>query len=231
MDLESIIWIVIFLIYIAFIILKKTRRAAKTKQPPAVTGLGPDQTAGPVAAMEDSEKAAEKKRSDWKQILTGLPGQLQGRLGDFINQIQQELEAAKKKDEKDRSVDTGWEKFLSAKDHEAELVAKKKATAVAATATDHKKIKAGIMKDAAGKTAAPMPRKVAAPGRLQPVKPPSSSKPKPSVQKIAVDRKEPAFAKTDITASVLTYTVQDLRKAVVWSEILAPPVALREDHK
>lgn len=231
MDLESIIWIVIFLVYIASIILKKTRRAAKTKQEPVATGLGPDQTASPAADIEDSERPAEKRRPGWQQRLTGLQGQLRGRLGDFMNQIQQELEAAKEKDQKDKGKETGWEKLLPAKDHKADLVAKKKAATVDVTATDLKAIKADSKKDAATRTAAARPRKIAAPTRLQTVRPAPSIKPKPSVQKMIAVRQEPADVTTDITASGLTFTVRDLRRAVIWTEILSPPVALRDDYK
>jgi hypothetical protein len=49
--------------------------------------------------------------------------------------------------------------------------------------------------------------------------------PKPELVKL----KEPTVVKTD-PFSIKKPTIKDLRKAVVWSEILAPPVALRENQ-
>jgi hypothetical protein len=53
----------------------------------------------------------------------------------------------------------------------------------------------------------------------------ASQSPKPELIKL----QEPTVPKTD-PFSIKEPTTNDLRKAVVWSEILAPPVALRENQ-
>ena len=56
-------------------------------------------------------------------------------------------------------------------------------------------------------------------------KKPTSVSPKPEL----VQAKEPEAIKADLPL-IEKPTIRDLRKAVVWSEILAPPVALRENQ-
>ena len=51
---------------------------------------------------------------------------------------------------------------------------------------------------------------------------------KPAVVKTDVKSLEPAVFAKEIRPKDLTFGIQDLRKAVIWSEILAPPLALRD---
>ena len=51
---------------------------------------------------------------------------------------------------------------------------------------------------------------------------------KPAIPKAFAERIEPAVSGNDISYIDLDIGVQDLRKAVIWSEILAPPLALRD---
>ena len=39
----------------------------------------------------------------------------------------------------------------------------------------------------------------------------------------------PADSRKEILSKDMVYGIQDLRKAVIWSEILAPPLALRDE--
>jgi hypothetical protein len=50
---------------------------------------------------------------------------------------------------------------------------------------------------------------------------------KPAIPKTFAERTEPAVSGNDILPKYLDFGIQDLRKAVIWSEILAQPLALR----
>ena len=52
---------------------------------------------------------------------------------------------------------------------------------------------------------------------------------KPARVKAVAESIEPAVSGEAILQRDLAYGVQDLRKAVIWSEILAPPLALRDE--
>jgi hypothetical protein len=52
---------------------------------------------------------------------------------------------------------------------------------------------------------------------------------KPQLVKADADSLEPADSGKKIPPKDLVYGIQDLRKAVIWSEILAPPLALRDE--
>jgi hypothetical protein len=56
-----------------------------------------------------------------------------------------------------------------------------------------------------------------------------SPKIKPAPVKVVAESIEPAVSEKEIRPKGLSYGMQDLRKAVIWSEILAPPLALRDD--
>ena len=60
------------------------------------------------------------------------------------------------------------------------------------------------------------------------VKPPLP-KIKPSLVKAGVESIEPAVSGKEIRPKDLEFGIKDLRKAVIWSEILAPPLALRDE--
>ncbi len=51
---------------------------------------------------------------------------------------------------------------------------------------------------------------------------------KPALVKAGADGLEAAVSGKEILPKDLEFGVQDLRKAVIWSEILAPPLALRD---
>ena len=52
---------------------------------------------------------------------------------------------------------------------------------------------------------------------------------KPALVKADAESMEPAVSAKEILSKDLEFGIQDLRKAVIWSEILAPPLALRDD--
>ena len=170
MDFESLIWAVIFLIYIASVVLKRIRSSSKAKK-----------------------KAAATTRTGWKEKLTKFQRQIQDMFSDFMKQMQQEVEAAKKKDSE---KETGWEKLLPPKDDEPEPVAEQ--IELMDVSPDR-------------------PRKIVG-------------------EEIAfrwedaAEKKEPVVPEKEPLAKDLPYGIQDLRRAVIWSEILAPPVALREER-
>ncbi len=51
---------------------------------------------------------------------------------------------------------------------------------------------------------------------------------KPAIPKEFAESTEPAVSGNDISPMYLDFGIQDLRKAVIWSVILAPPLALRD---
>ena len=63
----------------------------------------------------------------------------------------------------------------------------------------------------------------------QSIEKPPFPKTKQSLVKADAERLEPAVSGKEILPKDLEFGVQDLRKAVIWSEILAPPVALRDE--
>ena len=52
---------------------------------------------------------------------------------------------------------------------------------------------------------------------------------KPALVKADAESIEPAVSGKEILPKDLEFGIQDLRKAVIWSEILAPPLALRDE--
>jgi len=56
-----------------------------------------------------------------------------------------------------------------------------------------------------------------------------SPKTNPVIKKVAAESTVPATYAKEAQPTYLSYGIQDLRKAVVWSEILAPPIALRDN--
>ena len=57
----------------------------------------------------------------------------------------------------------------------------------------------------------------------------SSPKIKPALVKAHTESIEPAVSGKEILPKDLEFGIRDLRKAVIWSEILAPPLALRDE--
>jgi len=62
----------------------------------------------------------------------------------------------------------------------------------------------------------------------QAIEKPPLPKIKPAVVKADAESLDPAVAGKKILPKDLEFGIQDLRKAVIWSEILAPPLALRD---
>ena len=56
-----------------------------------------------------------------------------------------------------------------------------------------------------------------------------SPKTKPVFDKVAAENTVPAAFVKETPSIDLSFEIRDLRKAVVWSEILAPPLALRDN--
>ena len=141
MKFEHIIWIIIFLVFVMFVILKKVRAAPKT-----------------------SEKGIAKRLPEWKE-----------KLNKFMSQVQQMAR------EGDTLEDLG-----------------------------------PIRKDISSKRIE------------QAIEKPPLPKIKPALVKADAESIEPAVSGKEILPKDLEFGIQDLRKAVIWSEILAPPLALRD---
>ncbi len=62
----------------------------------------------------------------------------------------------------------------------------------------------------------------------QAIEKPPLPKIKPAVVKADAESLDPAVSGKKILPKDLEFGIQDLRKAVIWSEILAPPLALRD---
>ena len=63
----------------------------------------------------------------------------------------------------------------------------------------------------------------------QAIEKPPLPKIKPALVKADAEGIEPAVSGKEILPKDLEFGIQDLRKAVIWSEILAPPLALRDE--
>ena len=62
----------------------------------------------------------------------------------------------------------------------------------------------------------------------QAIEKPPLPKIKPALVKADAESIEPGVSGKEILPKDLEFGIQDLRKAVIWSEILAPPLALRD---
>jgi hypothetical protein len=84
------------------------------------------------------------------------------------------------------------------------------------------------MKEVALKELEPI-RKEISPERVEPV---IEKRPSPKIKPALVDavqeRMDPTAAEKEGMPEDSGYGIQELRKAVIWSEILAPPLALRD---
>ena len=183
MDFESFIWIIIFLIYVASVIYKRTRSASKAKKSVSV-----------------------KKPSGWMEKLIEFQTQFQKKAGGFLAEIQREMEAAKLKDSKQ---ETGWEKFLPPTDEEPILVAKED--------DSPEPIPKKIKTDVAPKVAEPIRKKTGFQKIRRPLQATPSTEIMPSEKKDVAEKKD------------IPLEIKDLKRAVIWAEILAPPLALRDE--
>ena len=142
MKIETLLWVIVFLVYVVSVVIKKTRAASKT-----------------------SEKRIAKKLPEWIN-----------KLNKFISKVQQIA---------------GERGVLE----------------------DPKSLQEEIPSE-----------------RIEPaIKKAPLTKIKPQLMKADVDSLEPADSGKEIPPNDLAYGIQDLRKAVIWSEILAPPLALRDE--
>ena len=141
MKFEHLIWIIIFLVFVMFVILKKVRAAPKT-----------------------SEKGIAKRLPEWKE-----------KLNKFRSQVQQMAR------EGDTLEDLG-----------------------------------------------PIRKEISSERIEQAIEKPPLPKIKPALVKADAESIEPAVSGKEILPKDLEFGIQDLRKAVIWSEILAPPLALRD---
>ena len=141
MKFENLIWIIIFLVYVVWLIIKKVRAAPKT-----------------------SGQGVAKKLPEWKE-----------KLNKFMSQVQQMAA------EGDTLEDLG-----------------------------------------------PIREEISSERIAQAIEKPSLAKIKPALVKADAERMEPAVSGKEILPIDLEFGIPDLRKAVIWSEILAPPLALRD---
>ena len=141
MKFEHLIWIIIFLVFVMFVIVKKVRAAPKT-----------------------SEKGIAKRLPEWKE-----------KLNKFRSQVQQMAR------EGDTLEDLG-----------------------------------------------PIRQEISSKRIEQAIEKPPLPKIKPALVKADAESIEPAVSGKEILPKDLEFGIQDLRKAVIWSEILAPPLALRD---
>ncbi len=143
MKFEHLIWIIIFLVYVVWAIIKKVRAASKT-----------------------SEKGIAKRFPEWKE-----------KLNKFMSQVQQMAR------EGDTFEDLG-----------------------------------------------PIRKEISSERIEQAIEKPPLPKIKPALVKADAESIEPAVSGKEILPKDLEFGIQDLRKAVIWSEILAPPLALRDEE-
>ena len=141
MKFEHLIWIIIFLVFVASVIIKKVRAASKT-----------------------SEKGSAKVLSEWKD-----------KLNKFMSQVQQMARGG------------------------------------------------DILKDLE-----PIRKALSFEGIEQVIEKPPVPKIKPAFVKADAKSIEPAVSGKEISSKDLELGIKDLRKAVILSEILAPPLALRD---
>ena len=142
MKFEHLIWIIIFLVFVMFVILKKVRAAPKT-----------------------SEKGIAKRLPEWKEKLNKFKSQIQqmAREGDTLENL------------------------------------------------------------------GPIRKEISSKRIEQAIEKPPLPKIKPALVKADAESIEPAVSGKEILPKDLEFGIQDLRKAVIWSEILAPPLALRDE--
>jgi len=74
----------------------------------------------------------------------------------------------------------------------------------------------------------PIRKEISAERIEQAVEKPPLPKIKPALVKADAESIEPAVSGKEILPKDLEFGIQNLRKAVIWSEILAPPLALRD---
>ena len=147
MEFEYLIWIIFFLVYVVWTVLKRARTGSKAGGKGIIGG-------------------------EWRAKIDG-----------FLAKAQQELKAARQETLEKK---TGWEEILPSED----------------------------------KKPKPMPQRIS-----------PAPKKKPAPAEAVVETTKPTVSEKEKVTKDSVYGTQDLRKAVIWSEILAPPLALRDEYR
>jgi flagellar biosynthesis GTPase FlhF len=148
------------------------------------------------------KKVRAASKAAKKETARGRPGWKE-KLDKFSSQVRQETDAVKQEDSKE---ETFWEQLLPREDDEPEPV----------------------LEEATIKEVEPVRKEISPEKSAQFTEKTSSPKIKPAPLKDVAERLEPAVYGKEILPENLEYGIHDLRKAVIWSEILAPPLALRD---
>jgi hypothetical protein len=154
-----------------------------------------------VSAIIKKVRAASKTNE--KGISKRLP-KWKEKLNKFMSQVKQEIETAK---QEDLEKETGWERFLPREDDEPELA----------------------MADVTLEDLEPIRKETPPEKVVRVLEKTPSPKIKPAPVKVVAESIEPTVLGKEILPKDLEFGIQDLRKAVIWSEILAPPLALRDE--
>ena len=154
-----------------------------------------------VSAIIKKVRAASKISE--KGIAKRLP-KWKEKLNKFMSQVKQEIDTAK---QEDLEKETGWERFLPREDDEPELA----------------------MADVTIEDLEPIRKKTPPEKVVRVLEKTPSPKIKPAPVKVVAESIEPTVSGKEILPKDLEFGIQDLRKAVIWSEILAPPLALRDE--
>jgi hypothetical protein len=152
-----------------------------------------------VSAIIKKVRAASKTNE--KGISKRLP-KWKEKLNKFMSQVKQEIETAK---QEDLEKETGWERFLPREDDEPELA----------------------MADVTLEDLEPIRKETPPEKVVRVLEKTPSPKIKPAPVKVVAESIEPTVLGKEILPKDLEFGIQDLRKAVIWSEILAPPLAMR----
>jgi len=141
-----------------------------------------------------------KKRSGWKE-----------KLDQVLSQVQKELEASKREEPQEK---TGWERVLPGDTDETEADSQEAYGADVRVSESLEEIdfeESFILEEVRpAEKSQPLPEE--RPVRVKPV----------------VDPSIPVAFKKKVRITLAETSVQDLQKAFVWAEILAPPLALRK---
>jgi len=175
-DFDTLIWIVVFVIWAISSIWKKLKTAPKTNGAPP------------------------KKRPGWKE-----------KLDQVLSQVQKELEASKRQDAREG---TGWERVLPRGAGETETGAEEFYTSDARVSEPADEI--DFEDELVLEEVRPVERLVSIPEE------------RPVRIKPVVDPSIPVAFKKKVRIALAETSAQDLQKAFVWAEILAPPLALRK---
>jgi hypothetical protein len=144
---------------------------------------------------------ASQKKDTSTQKKGGKPG-IKDLLTDIASQIKKEIEAANAPPQPQPQPSSGWEKVMPPKPEKA---------------SEHKQ--------------APTPEQAKVSHKKRAVKAPPILHKKGAADRKLPEKKVPVKPTAPEKRSfpeTLDYTTQGLRRAVVWSEILAPPLALRD---